>query len=116
MTEQGVLTSWRRQKRDLSGHRKESTEQGALTSWRWQGEGPVRTWKGTDSARSTHVLETAEGGTCQDTEKGQPSEGHSQPGDSREGLVRTQRETDQARDTHELETAVGGTCQDTERS
>ena len=45
--------------RDKSGHRKEATEQGALTYWR----------------------PTAEGGTSQDMEGKQRSEGHSQTGD-----------------------------------
>jgi len=33
--------------------------------------------------RGTHKLETAEGGTSQDTERKQMSEGHSQTGDRR---------------------------------
>ena len=52
------------------------TEQGALTLWRWQREGLVRTQKETDRARRTNHLETAEGGTSQDTERNRPSEGH----------------------------------------
>jgi len=55
-------------------------------------EGLVRTCKENDWVTGTHSLETAEGGTCQDTEK-----------------------SDQATGTHELKTAEGGTCQDTER-
>ena len=99
----------------------------------------MRPQKKTNRARHTHILETAEGGTCQDTEKNWPSEAHSLSGDGRgmglsghtkilakrgtltnwrqrrEGLVRAQKETDGARRTHWLETAEGGTCQDTER-
>ena len=126
--------------RDLSGHRKKHNEQGALTSWRWQTEGLLRTQKETDRARRTHVLKTADGGTCQDTERNQPSKVHSPTGDSRgrdlsghgkkpteqgtltcwsrqrEGLVGTWKEIDQARRTHSLETVEGGTCQDNERN
>ena len=55
--------------RDNLGHRKEVTELGALTNWRQQREGQVRTQKGADRVRGTHFLETAEGGTSQDTKK-----------------------------------------------
>jgi hypothetical protein len=125
---------------NLSGHGKKSTEHGALTSWKRPREGLFRTQKETDSARGTHVLETSEGGTCQETEKNRQSEGHSLAKDSRgrnlsghgkkyteegaltswrqqrDGLVRTQKEIDQARCTYLLETEGGGTCQDTERN
>jgi len=125
--------------RDKLGHRKKVTKQGALTSWRWQSEGQVRTRKESDQARHTHFLETAEGGTSQDTETKQPSKVHSQTGDGRgrdksghgnkatkqgaltdwrrqrEGQVRTRKERNQARHTHFLETAEGGTSQDKER-
>jgi hypothetical protein len=104
--------------RELSRHGKKPTDREALTSWRQQSEGLVRTWKETDRARGTHCLETAEGGTCQDTERNRPTEGNSRPGDGREsdlsghgkkstkrgaltswrrqreGLVRTPKETD----------------------
>ena len=79
--------------RDLSGHRKQQTEQGVLTPWRRQRWRLVRTRKETDRAKPTHKLETAEGVTCQDTER-----------------------TDRAWRTHSLETAEGRTCQDTERT
>jgi hypothetical protein len=126
--------------RDLSGHGKELTEREALTSWRWQREGLVRTLKETDQARGTHFLGTAEGGTCQDTERDRLSKGCSRAADGRgwdlsghrkkqtewgaltnwgwerEGLVRTQKETEEARGTHILKTAEGGTCQDMERN
>ena len=71
-----------------------------------------------NDTRRTHVLETAEGGTCQDTQGKRPTEAHSRSGDGRgrdlsghvgkptdrgaltnwrqqrEGLVRTRKETD----------------------
>ena len=71
--------------RDLSGHAKRSTDRDALTSLRRQREGLVRTRKETDRATGmgTHILETAEGGTCQDMERNRPTEAHSHPGDGR---------------------------------
>ena len=125
--------------RDLSGHGKKVTKQGALTSWRPQREELVRIQKEINQARGTHSLETTEGGTCQDTERRQPSKGHLHTRDhrgrdlsghrkkatkqgaltcwrpQREGLVRIQKESNQERGTHCLETTEGGTCQDTER-
>ena len=124
--------------RDLSGHRKKSTERGVLTSWRQHREGLVRIRKAIDQAKRTHELETASGGTCQDTEKIRPSKAYPHSGDGRgmdlsghrnkptergaltawrwqkEGLVRKRKETDRTRRTHELGMAEGGTCQDTE--
>jgi hypothetical protein len=77
----------------------------------------VRTQKETDRARCTHILEMAEGKTCQDTERNRPREVHSPPGGwQREGPVSTQNETDQVRHTYFLETAEGGTCHGTERN
>ena len=64
-----------------------------LTNWRRQREKLVKTQIEIDQARGTHVLETAEGGTCQNTEK-----------------------TDRAGGTHILETVEGGNCQNTERN
>ena len=69
--------------RGLSGHGKKPNGRGALTNWRRQREEPVRTQKESDQSRCTHILETAEGGTCQDTERNGPTEAHSLPGDSR---------------------------------
>ena len=69
--------------RDLSEHRKKPTDRGALTSWRRQKEGLVKTWKETDRPRRTHILETAGGGTCQDTERSRPTEVYSQTKDGR---------------------------------
>ena len=66
-----------------SGHGNKPTEQGTLTTWRSQRERLVRTGKETARARHTHVLETAEVRTCQDTERNEPSEAHSRPGDGR---------------------------------
>ena len=123
----------------LSGHGKKQAERGALTLWRQQ-KGLVRTRKETDRASRTHKLETAEGATCQDTERNRPSDAHSRPGygrwrdlsgyrkkqaerdaltnwrQQREGLIKTRKETDRVRGTHVLETAERGICQDTERS
>ena len=122
----------------MSVHKKDTGLRGTLTSWRPQREGLVRSWKESNWARDTHILETTEG-TCQDTERKQPSEGHLHPGDHRrrnlsghrknaaelgaltswrqqkEGLVRIQKESNQLRGTHFLETAERGMCQDTER-
>jgi hypothetical protein len=124
----------------LSGQGKKQTERGALTLWRQQREGLVRTRKETDQARGTHVLETAERATCQDTKRNYPNEGHSLPGDGRardlsghekkptdrgaltswrrqrEGLVKKRKGMDRVRGTHSLETVEGGTRQDTERN
>jgi hypothetical protein len=41
------------------------------------------TRKGSDRARGTHSLETAEGGSVQDTERSRPSKGNSRPGNRR---------------------------------
>ena len=127
---------------DLSGHARKPTERGVvLTSCRRQREGLVRTRKETDRTRcSTHFLQTAEGGTCQDTQGNRPTEAHSHSGDDRgrdlsgqgkkptgrgaltnwrrqrEGLVRTQKGTNRPRRTHTLQMAEGGTCQVTERN
>ena len=124
----------------MSGQGKKLTDRGGLTLWRRQREGLVRTRKETDRPRRTHQLETAERGTCQDTERNRPTEAHSQTGDGRgkdlsghgkkltdrggltswrrqrEGLVRTRKETNRLRRTHILETAERGTCQDIERN
>ena len=74
--DRGALTSWSGRGRDLSGLRKKLTDRGGLTNWRRQREGLVRTRKETDQPRYTHPLETAEGVTCQDTERNRPSDGH----------------------------------------
>ena len=88
----------------------------ALTSYRQKREGPVRTTKETGRVRGTDELETAEEGTCQDTERERRSEEHSLPGDRRGGLVRIRKEKDRARGTHSLGMAKRGTCQDAERN
>jgi len=69
--------------RDKSGHGNKATKRGALTSWRGQREGFVRTQKDSDQVRHTHKLKTAEGGTCQNMERKQPSKAHSHTGDHR---------------------------------
>jgi len=43
----------------------------------------VRTWKESEQARGTHVLESADGRTSQDTEGIRVSKGHSLPGEHR---------------------------------
>ena len=124
---------------DLSGHRNNPTDRGPLTDWRRQTERLVRTPKQSDRPRPTHILETADRATCQDTERIRPIEAHSHPGDGRQSdlsgqrnnptdrgpltdwrrqtkrLVRTPKQSDQSRPTHILETADKATCQDTER-
>ena len=123
---------------DLSGHRNNPTNRGPLTTWKRQTEGHVRPPKQSDRPRHTHILETEDRGTCQDTEKIRPTEAHSLPGDGRqrdmsghrhnptdrgtltswsrqtEQLVRTPKQSDRPRPTHILETADRETCQDTE--
>ena len=65
----------------------------------------------------THILEMAEEGACQDTERNQLSKAHLHAGDSRGlGQVRTQKETEQTRSTHKLETAEEGTRQNIARN
>ena len=102
--------------RHLSGHGKSATgEREALTSWRRQREELVGTWKG-NLARGTHFLETERGWTHQDTERKQPSEKYSLPGDDRErNLSKHGKLATERGGTHELQTAEGGTCQDMER-
>ena len=101
--------------------------------------GLVRTQKGSDHARDTHFLKTAEGGfvrtrresnqarargthfletarkelvtTRKTTGRGTLTFWRPQ----KEGLVTTQNESDRGRGTHFLETEKGGTFQDTER-
>ena len=102
---------------DLSAHSKKSTDQGTLTAWRRQRERLISTQQEIGRPRHTHFLETAEGATCQDTERNRlskahslpgddkgrvcqdternrPSEAYSLPGDSRERLVGTRKEID----------------------
>jgi len=62
VTKQRALTSWKWQREGQSGHGKKATEQGALTDWRWQREGQVRTWRESNRARGTYILEMAEKG------------------------------------------------------
>ena len=101
----------------MSGHVNKTIERGIRTLWGWQREGLVRTWKETDRARRTHVLETAERGTCQDTERIRPSKAHSRPGDdSGRDLSEHGKETNRAGHTHKLGMAERETCQDTERN
>jgi len=64
---------------------------------------------------STHFLETTEGGTSQNTERIQPSQGTHFLETTEKGQVRTQKESNQARGTYKLEITEGGTSQDMER-
>ena len=123
----------------MSGHGKIKIEKGALTDWGQQREELVRTRKEKDQARRahlleaaeggtcqdqketnpprhTHFLETAEGGICQDTERTRLNKAHSPPEKQREGLVMIQKVADRAKHTHVLETAEGGMYQDTEKN
>jgi len=68
---------------DESGHRKKATEPGVLTLWRQQREEQVKTWEKGDQAKGTHILETTEEETGQDTEIKRSSKGHSQSGGRR---------------------------------
>ena len=45
----------------------EAMEQGTPTSWGTKRQGQVRTQEESNKARGTHILETAEGGTNQNT-------------------------------------------------
>ena len=58
----------------------------------------------------THILETAEGAICQNTERSDPL-----PGDHTGENVSGQKENNQVKGTHKVEIAEGGTCHDTER-
>ena len=100
----------------MSGHRNNPTDRGSLTNWRRQTERFVRTPKQSDRPRPTHILETANKATCQDTGKNRPTEAHTLAGDGRQKnwSGHGRKKTDQPRPTHLLETADKGTCQDTE--
>ena len=58
----------------------------------------------------THILETAEGAICQNTERSDPL-----PGDHTGENVSGQKKNDQVKGTHKVEIAEGGMCHDTER-
>jgi len=67
----------------MSEYGNKVTKQRAPTSWRPQREGLVRTQKVADQMSVTYILETTEGGTCQNMEGRQPSKGCSLSGDHR---------------------------------
>ena len=139
MTEQEALTFWRWPRERQVRTQNKVTESGALTTWRWQRDRQVRTRKESDKAKGTHILETTEGRSGQDTESMSLSKRHSQTGNhrgrdksgngknmnerevltswrqQREGQLMTWKESNKARDTHFLETADRGTSQDRER-
>jgi hypothetical protein len=102
---------------DKSGHGKKASERGALTTWRSQSDGQVRTSQESERARSTHVLESAERWTSEDTKKNErASKGYSLAGERRgDRQVRTRKESERAGGTHELESAKRRTSEDTER-
>ena len=135
-TERGALTSWRRQRKGQIMTQKESDRTRAITNWRRQREGQVRTREESDWARGTYILETAEGGTSQVTERKRQIERYSLSGDGKEGFnsghgkkvieqgrltswsqqrdgqVRTRKKSDQVRGTHSLEATEAGIGQD----
>ena len=83
MTEgQGTLTDWVERGMDKLGHKKVK-ERREPTNWRPQKKAQFRVEKKGDKVRGTHVLEIAEGGTSQDTERNPVSEGRSLSGDRR---------------------------------
>src|SRR6267142_1892517 len=100
---------------DKSGHGNNPTERGALTSWRAQTDGQVRTWKQSDRARGTHLLEDAgtnkSGHRNKPTERGALTNWRAQTDEQ----VRTEKQSDRVRSTHGLERADGRTSQDTDR-
>ena len=69
----------------MSGHGKKANLRRALTFWKQQGEGLVKPRKETYPATRTHMLEIADGGSCQDMGRNRPNEAHSLPGDGRGG-------------------------------
>jgi len=81
-------------------------------------EEQVRTQKGSDQARGTHKLETADGGKSQDTERKELREGNSQTVDHR-GSYKSGCGKKAERGAHcctdQLETAEGWISNDTER-
>jgi hypothetical protein len=135
---EGHSLSGERRPRDKSGHGMNPTNRGALTLWRAQTAGQVRTRKESEQTRGTHILESADRGTSQDTRRIRASDGHSLSGERRprdksghgknpserraltnwraqtEGQVRTRKESERPRGTHFLESADRGTSQDAE--
>jgi hypothetical protein len=121
-----ALTSCRVHREGRVKTLKETNGARALTHCRVQREGQVSTLKETERVRGTHYLSSTEGGTSQETERSQVSEGHSHTVEGRErgksGLgktpnergeltdcraprerrVRTPKETERTRGTHRL--------------
>ena len=91
-------------------------EQGVLTSWRRQKEELVRTKKHIDQERDTHCLEAVGRGTCQDTERNRPIGGTHVLETAEEGTCQDIERNQPSEGTYALETAEGETCQDTERN
>lgn len=65
----GGLTNWKQQREGQVRSQKKATENVAPTCWRKKGEGQVNRRKLSDRAMGAHRLDTAEGGTIQDTEE-----------------------------------------------
>ena len=100
----------------MSAHGKKLTKRRVLTPWIPRREGLVRTQKEGNRVTGTHKLETAEGRTCQDMERNQPSDGHSLPGGHRGRELSGSGVSVTERGAHILGTAEGGTRQDTKES
>jgi len=69
VSQRGVLTSWTAQTERRVRTGKNASRRGALTSWRAQVERQVRIRKEWEPVRGTHVLESPDGETSQDTER-----------------------------------------------
>ena len=87
---------------------------GTLTSLRWQREEQVRLQRERKRARGTYFLETAEGGTSQDTERKRSSQCHPQTRD-RSGRDTSElgKKLTEPGGTYVLGTIDGETSQDT---
>ena len=126
--------------KDKSGHGNNASQEGALTSWRAQKQGQVRTRKECEPGRDTHILESPDTKTSQDTERMRASEGYSPTGEPRhkdksehgknasqrgaltnwwaqiQRQVRTWKECEPTRGTHVLKSTDTETSQDVERT
>ena len=91
-SEREELTRLGHSEKDSSGQRKKTNKQGTLTYLGAQRERNLRTAKERQQAKRTHLLESADGGTSQDSEKGVRAKG-----------------------THQLESPDRGTTQENER-
>ena len=111
----GALTNCRVQSDGQVKTSKRSERAGALTFCPAQ-EGQVRIPRGSERTRGTHLLSSADEGTCQNTMNKRGCEGRLLPIKRRgEGHVRNPRESEKAKDTHSLSSAEGRSNQKTER-